>query len=92
MSGVVGAPNPNPRVVAIQLQGDVDDVVIRCYSKGMACLWQSRSGPREMGWTSVELDSNLLAGMGSGLYYITATPLRDETRGATMAGKILILR
>jgi polygalacturonase len=84
-----GLPNPNPRVIALHLQGDVDKVLLRAYSAAWVQVWGGQSGPLPQGWSRVPLDSQAWA---PGLYYLSLSPQRGTQQGKALVIRLFVLR
>lgn len=85
-------PNPNPDCLALRLQGDVDSLTVRCYTKSMALAWQERSGPWVQGWNRVPLPQADMARLPNGLYYLSASARRANAQGRKVLLKIVLAR
>jgi hypothetical protein len=85
-------PNPNPSRLQFHLQGDVDDVEARVYTKAMVCVWVGHSGPRGPGWGELPLPPGLLERLGNGIGFLVLSPQRQGVQGTRVVGKLVVLR
>jgi hypothetical protein len=83
--GLRGAPNPDPRAVAILLSGPADAAELRLWTPALVLIGSVRSGPLAAGWQQVPLPAGLLAAAPRGLCYATVRLERGAQRSAPVA-------
>ncbi|HTA16750.1 MAG TPA: hypothetical protein VK786_03285 [bacterium] len=84
-------PNPNPDRITFHLQGSVDDVLARVYTKALVCLGQAHAGPKAAGWAELSLQGRAFF-KANGLYYVTLTPARGQASGKRVLLRMVELR
>src|SRR5208283_437710 len=62
ISRVVAMPNPNPKVLKVFLDGDVDGLWLKLYTPAMVCVSEAELGASQAGWVSFPLPADFLAG------------------------------
>jgi hypothetical protein len=79
---VVAVPNPNPRVLAVHLQGAADGLDLKIFSTAYTLLARHElRSPLTQGWNQVPLGHPVLDGLPNGLYYVQAQPSRQGVPG-----------
>lgn len=91
---MVPLPNPDPKWLAILMDGPADAVKLRVFSKAMTLVRVGEiQAQLSLGWNHVPLAPDLLAGLPSGLYFLSTSPSRAGVTGfAGPTAKLVLLR
>ena len=94
IGSVVPLPNPDPKWLAILMDGPADAVKLRVFSKAMTLVRVGEiQAQLSLGWNHVPLAPDLLAGLPSGLYFLSTSPSRAGVTGfAGPTAKLVLLR
>jgi hypothetical protein len=85
-------PNPNPVGLALKLEGDVDSVDLRIYSKALVRVAGARlQGPFDAGWVRVPLPLGWKNGLANGIYYASVRPQRGAAQGNGPGPAVMLL-
>ncbi len=87
-------PNPDPRALAVDLDGQADSIGCRVYTQAMVCAASTEMpGHWRPGWNRVPLPAGFMAGLADGLYELVVTS--DGTGGERACPRplaVMILR
>jgi hypothetical protein len=80
----VPVPNPNPKSLALLLDGSADGVEVRVWTEAFVLVAEGWSGPVDAGWNRVPFPAGFPGSVPPGLYYVTV----QATRGASVSPPI----
>lgn len=79
--------------VSAKLEGHVDRLVLKVYTKSLVCVGTQELGAQNAGWTKIPMPTELLGSVSNGTYFYVISSERAGTKNLTKAvGKFLVLR
>ena len=93
IQSTVPLPDPNPRALLALLEGDVDSVQARVYTRAMVCVAEATIGAGRQGWVSVPLPEGFLQTAPNGIYFYRIVGIRGSSSDSKpVVGRFLVLR
>ena len=89
MVELFAVPNPDPRSLAVLVEGGPDTVELKLYSAAMVCVARE-SLELKQGWNAVP-GALGLSRLSSGFYYVEAKALSGSKAGTKLC-KVVVLR
>jgi hypothetical protein len=84
-------PQPNPRQLALLLQGQADSVTLRVYTQAWVLVLEERYASASAGWSRLDLPAAWQA-QPSGVYFFTVSAQRGSAAARPQKGVLMRLR
>jgi hypothetical protein len=84
-------PNPNPRVLAVQMEGPADSISATVFTKAEVVSLEFEQGQVQAGWNQVALPAAWQS-LPNGLYYVRLQAIRGGQRSPLLLVKVVVLR
>jgi hypothetical protein len=87
----VAVPNPNPSVIAVDLEGSADGIQGTLFSVAEVVVDRFQWGPQPSGWSRLPLPAAFRS-LPDGVYYLRLQAVRDGIVSASVVVKLVLLR
>lgn len=91
VSSVLPVPNPNPKALAVNMEGPADGVTVRIYTKAFFQVLVFSSPPLGVGWSQIAVPGSI-QNLPNGVYYVQIQAFRGTARSLAVFTKWMVLR